>query len=84
MANAISRANGSHEIEVQSMRKGAVLGEHTAYFFSDYERLELCHKVADRRVFAEGALVAAQFLFGRPPGLYDMNDVLNLNLTIEK
>lgn len=72
------------EIEVRSMRKGHVPGEHTVYFFNDFDRLELTHRVADRKIFAEGALKAAQFLFRRSPGLYDMNDVLNLNLTIKK
>lgn len=84
MAQAITRMRPEQEIEIRSMRRGNNPGEHTAYFFSDYDRLEITHRVADRRIFAEGALVSAQFLFGRRPGLYDMNDVLNLNLTIEK
>ncbi len=84
MAHAITTANPNQEVEVRSMRKGTVAGEHTAYFFSDYDRLEITHRVSDRRIFAEGALVAAQFLFDCRPGLYDMSDVLNLKLTIEK
>lgn len=84
LAAAIYEQDPSREIEVRSMRKGHVAGEHTVYFFNDFDRLELTHRVGDRRVFAEGALNAAQFLFNRSPGLYDMNDVLNLNLTIKK
>lgn len=87
MAHAITSAHsGEHarEIEIRSLRQGKIAGEHTASFFNEYDRLELTHRVSDRRIFAEGALVAAQFLFGRGPGLYDMNDVLNLNLTIDK
>jgi 4-hydroxy-tetrahydrodipicolinate reductase len=87
-ALSLSRAVGKHKdpqgIDIHSLRKGRVAGEHTVFFFSDFERLELTHRVADRRVFAEGALLAAQFLFNRAPGLYDMNDVLNLRLTIDK
>lgn len=66
-------------INISSMRIGDVIGEHTAYFFSDFERLELTHRVSDRRVFAQGALLAAQFLLGCPPGLYGMADVLKIN-----
>lgn len=66
-------------INISSMRIGDVIGEHTAYFFSDFERLELTHRVSDRRVFAQGALLAAQFLLQCPPGLYGMADVLKIN-----
>lgn len=43
------------------------------------ERLELHHKAEDRALFARGALTAARWAFGRPPGLYSMDDVLGLN-----
>jgi 4-hydroxy-tetrahydrodipicolinate reductase len=72
------------KILTQSLRVGKVAGEHTVSFFSDFERLEFTHRVLDRKVFAQGALVVAQFLSNRQPGLYYMNDVLNLKLTIEK
>lgn len=72
---------GASNINVQSMRVGDVTGEHTAYFFSDFERLELTHRVTDRRVFAQGALLATQFLSGRAPGLYGMRDVVKLLAT---
>lgn len=84
LAQAITTSHPNLDIEIRSMRKGTVAGEHTVYLFNEYDRLELTHRVADRRIFAEGALVAAQFLFGRGPGLYDMDDVLNLKLTIDK
>jgi 4-hydroxy-tetrahydrodipicolinate reductase len=65
-------------IHVHSIRAGEVIGDHSAYFFNDFERLELIHRVSDRRVFAQGALLAAQFLFGQKPGLYSMADVLKI------
>lgn len=71
-------------VAIQSLRMGEIIGEHTAYFVSNYERLEITHRASDRRVFAQGALYAAQFIFRSNPGLYDMNDVLNLNLTVQK
>jgi 4-hydroxy-tetrahydrodipicolinate reductase len=42
------------------------------------ECLELTHRVTDRMTFARGALRAAAWLQGRPPGLYGMQDVLEL------
>lgn len=82
-ALALKNALAPKKPEINSFRQAQVIGEHTVYFFNDFERLEITHRVTDRRVFAEGALIAAQFLFDRGPGLYDMNDVLNLDLTIK-
>lgn len=80
LAKAINAGGQSiNQTAIHSLRQGQVIGEHSVYFFNDLERLELTHRVADRQVFAQGALLAAQFLFRRAPGLYDMNDVLNLN-----
>jgi 4-hydroxy-tetrahydrodipicolinate reductase len=42
------------------------------------ERLELTHRAASRETFAKGALRAAQWIVGRPPGFYSMQDVLGL------
>jgi 4-hydroxy-tetrahydrodipicolinate reductase len=66
------------EIGLFAVRGGGVVGEHTAYFFLDKERIELTHRVADRAIFAQGALVAARHLCGKPPRRYVMNDVLGL------
>lgn len=66
------------EIGVQALRGGDVVGEHTVFFFGDGERLELTHRASSRDQFALGALRAAAWVAGRPPGLYDMADVLGL------
>jgi 4-hydroxy-tetrahydrodipicolinate reductase len=42
------------------------------------ERLELIHRASSREVFAQGALRAARWVAGKPPRLYDMEDVLGL------
>lgn len=76
-AHALAQAMGEG-VSIQSLRLGEIMGEHTAYFVSEFERLEITHRVTDRAVFAQGALVAAQFVFTQEPGLYDMGDVLNL------
>ncbi len=70
-------------VAISSVRIGEVKGEHRLSFYKENESLEISHEVADRGVFAEGALFAALFLSKQEPGLYDMADVLNLNLTIE-
>lgn len=59
-------------------RGGDVVGEHTVTFYGAGERVELTHKATDRALFAHGALKAAQWLHGKPPGLYAMRDVLGL------
>ena len=66
------------EIGVHALRGGSVVGDHTVIFAADGERLELTHKAADRKVFAGGALRAAAWVIGKEPGLYGMEDVLNL------
>jgi len=63
-------------IGVQTLRGGDVVGEHTVYFLADGERLELSHRATSRDNFARGAVRAARWLYGRKPGLYDMQDVL--------
>ena len=44
----------------------------------DGERIEITHRASSRDTFAHGAVRAALWLRGRPPGRYDMRDVLAL------
>ena len=68
----------ANEIGVHSVRGGDVVGDHTVTFAGAGERLELTHKAASRETFAVGALRAAKWIVGKPPGLYSMEDVLGL------
>lgn len=68
----------ANEIGVHSVRGGDVVGDHTVTFAGAGERLELVHKAASRETFALGALRAARWIVGKPPGLYSMEDVLGL------
>jgi 4-hydroxy-tetrahydrodipicolinate reductase len=70
------RSPGS--IGFSSMRAGDIAGEHTVIFAADGERVEITHRATDRITFARGALRAAEWLIGRPAGLYGMQDVLGL------
>jgi len=66
------------EIGMHSLRGGDVVGDHTVIFAANGERVELTHKASSRETFANGALRAAQWLKGKPAGLYTMQDVLGL------
>lgn len=58
------------------VRGGDIVGEHTALLIGQGERLELGHRATDRAVFARGALQAAQWLVGRAPGGWQLEDVI--------
>jgi len=66
------------EIGVATVRGGDVIGEHTAMFFGPAERIEITHRASSRAIFAAGALRAATWVVGQPPGRYDMLAVLGL------
>lgn len=62
-----------------SLRAGDIVGEHTVFLVTGGERLELTHRVANRKTFAEGALNAALWLTRQPVGFYAMKNVLGLD-----
>lgn len=61
-----------------TLRGGDNPGEHHVIFAAEGEQLELTHRASSRRIFAKGAVKAAQFLASQKPGLYTMKDVLAL------
>jgi 4-hydroxy-tetrahydrodipicolinate reductase len=61
-----------------ALRGGQVVGEHTLIFAAGTEHITLSHRAFDRRAFATGAIRAALWVAGRPPGLYSMMDVLGM------
>jgi 4-hydroxy-tetrahydrodipicolinate reductase len=61
-----------------ALRGGDVVGDHVVIFVGAGERIELTHRATDRRIYARGAVTAARWLRGRPPGLYGMADVLGM------
>lgn len=64
------------EIGVHAVRGGDVVGEHTVWLLMDGERIALSHHVSSRVTFARGAVRAARFVAGRPPGRYPLSSVL--------
>ena len=69
-----ARQEGS--IGFATLRGGDVVGDHTVVFAGPGERIEISHKASDRAIFARGAVKAAQWGFGKGPGLFTMADVL--------
>jgi 4-hydroxy-tetrahydrodipicolinate reductase len=63
------------EIGIHSIRGGTIAGEHTILFSGNDEMLEIKHTAISRDLFAEGALKAALFLYGKEPGYYTMQDI---------
>ena len=61
-----------------ALRGGQVVGEHTLIFASGTEHIALTHRAFDRRAFASGAVRAALWVAGKPPGLYSMMEVLGM------
>ncbi len=72
------------DIGFATLRGGSVVGEHTVVFAADGEVIELTHHAADRGIFARGAVKAALWGHGKPPGLYSMADVLGIDASKPK
>lgn len=70
------------EIGIHSVRGGTVVGEHTAIFAGNGERLEITHRAESRRIFALGAILAARFITQKEKGLYDLQDALGIRETV--
>ena len=71
-------ARDSKTIGFATIRAGEIVGDHTVLFASAGERVEITHKSSSRLPYATGAVRAAQWLQGKPHGLYSMQDVLGL------
>ncbi len=75
----LTGARPAGEIGVHAVRSGAVVGDHVVTLASETEILGFSHRAMTRDVFAAGALRAAAWVAGRPPGLYGMRAVLGLD-----
>jgi len=76
--DGVTGARKAGDIGFASLRGGTVVGDHSVIFAGPAERIELTHRAEDRMIFARGALHAALWARGKPPGLYSMADVLGL------
>jgi 4-hydroxy-tetrahydrodipicolinate reductase len=76
--DGITGARAAGTIGFASLRGGSVAGDHTVQFLADDERIALTHLAENRRIFAKGAVRAAQWLVGKGAGRYAMGQVLDL------
>lgn len=76
--DGLTGPRGAGRIGFASLRGGDIVGEHEVLFAGPGERVVLRHVATDRAIFARGALRAAEWGLGRPPGEYTMADVLGL------
>ena len=64
------------EIGIHAIRMGNIVGEHEVIIGTQNQTITLRHDAHDRALFAEGALAAAEFIQGKPAGLYSMADIV--------
>ena len=64
-----------NDICVHSLRGGGVVGEHEISFFNENEIISINHEALSKGIFADGAIKAAKFLYGKENGLYAMKDL---------
>ena len=64
------------EIGIHAIRMGNIVGEHEVIIGTQSQTITLKHEAHSRALFAEGALAAAEFLIGKPAGLYDMKSLI--------
>ncbi len=70
----------NQKVDIESIREGEVVGEHSVSFASELEQIEIRHEAFDRSVFADGALKAALWLAEqKAEKVYSMSDLLGLN-----
>ncbi len=66
-----------NEIGIHAVRMGNIVGEHEVIIGTDTQTITLKHEAHSRSLFAEGAIVAADFIKDKPSGLYDMYSMIN-------
>ena len=64
------------EVGIHAMRGGNIVGEHEVHFIGQDEEVKISHVAYDRKIFAVGAILAAERLLKiKTPGLYSMSDI---------
>ena len=66
-----------NEIGIHSVRGGTIVGEHDVIFAGRDEVVTISHSAFSKEVFAVGAVKAAKFIYGKKPGLYNMNSIMS-------
>ncbi len=75
LAEVISQVT-KKDVPIHSIRLGDIFGDHEIVFCGNSERIQIKHQAHSRDLFVVGALKAVKWVFGKPAGLYSMQDVL--------
>lgn len=78
--HGITNERPINQIGMHAIRSGDVIGDHTVVFGNLGERIEITHKAHTRDTFVRGAIRAAKFIAQKPPGMYSMSNVLQIQL----
>lgn len=73
--HSVRQKRGLREIGMHAVRGGSIVGDHDVMFIGDDEILEITHSARSKKVFAQGALRAAQFIRGKEPKVYSMGEI---------
>jgi 4-hydroxy-tetrahydrodipicolinate reductase len=76
--DGITGARRTGDIGFAALRGGDAVGDHHVIFAGAAERLELIHRATSRAIYAKGAVTAARWVVGHPPGVYGLKEVLGL------
>ena len=76
LAHIVETAAKGKVQDIQSIREGEIIGDHTIIFESPVDTITLTHHAKTRDIFAAGSLVAAKFLAKKKRGLFNMEEVL--------
>ncbi len=79
IAEVIEGASPKKVENIESIREGEIIGDHTVIFESAEDTITIFHHAKNRDIFVKGSLVAAKFLKKKTKGLFNMQDVLGLN-----
>jgi len=74
---SVKKMRNKNEIGMHAIRGGTIIGEHEVIFAGTNELISISHSAQSREMFASGALAAARFLCGKPPGFYTMKELIN-------
>ena len=73
--SGVRKKREPREIGISAIRGGSIIGEHEVLFAGKDEVLTISHSASSRELFATGALRAAEFIVGKPAGMYNMDNM---------
>lgn len=76
--HAVRKKRTKNEIGIHAVRGGTIVGEHDVIFAGNDEIIEIKHTAMSKEVFAVGSIKAAKFITGKPAGMYDMKNIMDV------